>query len=484
MTDKNKRDVDPRALRMRGYDDDEDGEDQNSQELDQAVDKTIEAATKMKDGAKKMGVGIWSGLKKGSKELAEKFQERKNKSKQVPSEGGGDEDEVSAPVGPKVEPSAQPCIAAVELQAPQVEQAAHQEEDVKPEIEETPTPVAEQITAPVRAPDVTLKSTKPKRATAPLDEDEEEEEPTVRTVKAKGGRKGPLLAIGSLVLAVSIGVGVYALSHFDGSQVDGSPVVKEVSIPKQFTAPSGFVFNQEVTMFFGKTWTNGFFEMEFSNDGKLFISVPGAMDRAEHKYEPTEDYKEKAPSLVVTDANDGELFANVNLVHVENDPTKPESIRFVAGPATIITLTDKAELAVDKPKVEAPEAKANVDTMSQPVGKAIAKQPTAVTQPTTAPVQQTKTQGAPATVVNAQATEPTPTVQNKPEVPQVAPAKLTSGSVSKVAGAPRQQRQAIAQKPTTEASKMKPESTRQAEKSKEKWQDKANSDLDAWARQF
>lgn len=55
MTDKNKRDVDPRALRMRGYDDDEDGEDQNSQELDQAVDKTIEAATKMKDGAKKNG---------------------------------------------------------------------------------------------------------------------------------------------------------------------------------------------------------------------------------------------------------------------------------------------------------------------------------------------------------------------------------------------------------------------------------------------
>ncbi|HHA2730748.1 TPA: hypothetical protein ACOEC0_001094 [Stenotrophomonas maltophilia] len=484
MTDKYKRDVDPRALRMRGYDDDEDGEDQNSQELDQAVDKTIEAATKMKDGAKKMGVGIWSGLKKGSKELAAKVQERKKKSKQVPSGDDGDEDEVSAPVASNVEPSAQPCIAAVELQAPQVEQAAHQEEDVKPEIEEAPTPVAEQITAPVSAPDVTLKSTKPKRATAPLDEDDEEEEPAVSTVKNKGGRKGPLLAISVLVLSMAIGAGVYSFIPFGETQVGGVAVVKEATIPKQFSAPSGFVFHKEVTMFFGKTWTNGFFEMEFSNDGKLFISVPGAMDRAEHKYEPTEGYKEKAPSLVVTDANDGELFANVNLVHVENDPSKPESIRFVAGPATIITLTDKAKLAVDKPKAEAPEAQANVDTTSQPVGKAIAKQPTAVTQPTTAPVQQTKTQGARAPVVNAQATEPTQTVHNKPEVPQVAPAMVTSGSGSKVAGAPRKQRQAIAEKPTTEASKTKPESTRQAEQSKDKWQDKANSDLDAWARQF
>lgn len=54
MTDEHKSKIDPRALQMQLAEEDEDLiNDKSSQDLDRAVDKTIETAHKMKDGSKK-----------------------------------------------------------------------------------------------------------------------------------------------------------------------------------------------------------------------------------------------------------------------------------------------------------------------------------------------------------------------------------------------------------------------------------------------
>ncbi|HIE4127278.1 TPA: hypothetical protein ACXOGX_000046 [Stenotrophomonas maltophilia] len=441
MTEEHRSKIDPRALQMQMADDDDDLlNDKSSQELDRAVDKTIETAHKMKDGAKKVGAGIWSGLKSG---VSAGTKKKENRS---PAPVKSVADVQAQPVVSNPEPAVavsdqQPVVPEHVVQ--EVEQGPVVGDEVKPKV--TPTPVA----ATPHAQDI---------------------EPADRAqVASRPKRKLIVIAVVACIVAAG---SFAAYFHFNGSSEAPSaavaPVKKDLPVIKEFKTPRGAVLGERVTAIFGKSWSDGETTFEISRKGVVTLTSRTVDVREEYTLEPSADYTPTQinPKILIV-TPDGYIKTTV---HYKSATEKsPHSISITPRENVLVVLRDKelfdAEQAqaLEKEKAAQAEAEAQkrakeqlpLDADHQGELKPVASNsPLAQLKPAPEPATQPKTEPEQKTVSVKQ-----------PSKESVAP-KAT----------------AIAPKPV-EKRKAKNDDAKVKDK-KDDWQDKANSDLDAWAKKL
>lgn len=284
--------------------------------------------------------------------------------------------------------------------------------------------------------------------------------------------KGKLIVIAIIACIVAAG-SVAAYLHFNGSNEAASPkimpVKKDLPVIKEFKTPRGAVLGERVTAIFGKSWTDGETTFEISRKGVVTFTSSTSDVREEYTLEPSADYTPTQVSPKILIVFPGDDFITARVHYDTATDRSPHSISFNPRANVLIVLRDKelfdAEQAqaLEKKKAEQEEVEAQKRAVQQlPLDDQHQNQPKPVER--NSPLAQLK---PPPSVETQQRIEPEQkTVSAKqPSMQAVAtkPTAVRSRSVEKRAA-------------NSDAAKV--------EGKKDNWQDKANSDLDAWAKKL
>lgn len=334
--DKNKK-IDPRALEMQLVDDEDLVDDSNSKDLDRAVDKTVEAAQKVKDGAKKIGSGLWGGLKSGATAAAKKASEVKEKQQQKKH------DEASAPN--IVE---EPVVAQAEIVA-----------DKRVGYDLTHSAPANVSIAIARAPDMDESFFRDDRVEQPeLQQDGEKKHPS----------RKPIVLVGAALLIVAGVVGGYLYWPSDDTTTVAVEEVQEEKPIVEFKTKRGAILDDRVTAIFGKTWVDGEKSLVISKKGEVVFINPVGDVREEYNIEPSGEYEPNQTNpRILIDAGNGFVRATVNYGNASN--TVPKSIVFDEVAGVSIVFRDKSVVDAERAqqKVQEPAVVEEPKVEQQPI---------------------------------------------------------------------------------------------------------------------
>ncbi len=334
--DKNKK-IDPRALEMQLVDDEDLVDDSNSKDLDRAVDKTVEAAQKVKDGAKKIGSGLWGGLKSGATAAAKKASEVKEKQQQKKH------DEASAPN--IVE---EPVVAQAEIVA-----------DKRVGYDLTHSAPANVSIAIARAPEMDESFFRDDRVEQPeLQQDGEKKHPS----------RKPIVLVGAALLIVAGVVGGYLYWPSDDTTTVAVEEVQEEKPIVEFKTKRGAILDDRVTAIFGKTWVDGEKSLVISKKGVVVFINPVGDVREEYNIEPSGEYEPNQTNpRILIDAGNGFVRATVNYGNASN--TVPKSIVFDEVAGVSIVFRDKSVVDAERAqqKVQEPAVVEEPKVEQQPI---------------------------------------------------------------------------------------------------------------------
>jgi|GEM_PF-6227259 len=334
--DKNKK-IDPRALEMQLVDDEDLVDDSNSKDLDRAVDKTVEAAQKVKDGAKKIGSGLWGGLKSGATAAAKKASEVKEKQQQKKH------DEASAPN--IVE---EPVVAQAEIVA-----------DKRVGYDLTHSAPANVSIAIARAPEMDESFFRDDRVEQPeLQQDGEKKHPS----------RKPIVLVGAALLIVAGVVGDYLYWPSDDTTTVAVEEVQEEKPIVEFKTKRGAILDDRVTAIFGKTWVDGEKSLVISKKGEVVFINPVGDVREEYNIEPSGEYEPNQTNpRILIDAGNGFVRATVNYGNASN--TVPKSIVFDEVAGVSIVFRDKSVVDAERAqqKVQEPAVVEEPKVEQQPI---------------------------------------------------------------------------------------------------------------------
>lgn len=334
--DKNKK-IDPRALEMQMVDDEDLVDDCNSKDLDRAVDKTVEAAQKVKDGAKKIGSGLWGGLKSGATSAAKKASEVKEKQQQKKH------DEASAPN--IVE---EPVVAQAEIVA-----------DKRVGYDLTHSAPANVSIAIARAPEMDESFFSDDRVEQPeLQQDDEKKHPS----------RKPIVLVGAALLIVAGVVGGYLYWPSDDTTTVAVEEVQEEKPIVEFKTKRGAILDERVTAIFGKTWVDGEKSLVISKNGEVVFINPVGDVREEYNIEPSGEYEPNQTNpRILIDAGNGFVRASVNYGNASN--TVPKSIVFdeVAGVSIVFREKSVVDAERAQQKVQEPTVVEEPKVEQQPI---------------------------------------------------------------------------------------------------------------------
>jgi hypothetical protein len=334
--DKNKK-IDPRALEMQLVDDEDLVDDSNSKDLDRAVDKTVEAAQKVKDGAKKIGSGLWGGLKSGATAAAKKASEVKEKQQQKKH------DEASAPN--IVE---EPVVAQAEIVA-----------DKRVGYDLTHSAPANVSIAIARAPEMDESFFRDDRVEQPeLQQDGEKKHPS----------RKPIVLVGAALLIVAGVVGGYLYWPSDDTTTVAVEEVQEEKPIVEFKTKRGAILDDRVTAIFGKTWVDGEKSLVISKKGEVVFINPVGDVREEYNIEPSGEYEPNQTNpRILIDAGNGFVRATVNYGNASN--TVPKSIVFDEVAGVSIVFRDKSVVDAERAqqKVQEPAVVEEPKVEQQPI---------------------------------------------------------------------------------------------------------------------
>lgn len=336
--DKNKK-IDPRALEMQMVDDEDLVDDCNSKDLDRAVDKTVEAAQKVKDGAKKIGSGLWGGLKSGATAAAKKASEVKEKQQQKKH------DEASAPHSVE-----EPVVTQTEVVAePTVEHAT-------PVHVATPVVSSNTVTS---APEMDESFFRDDRVEQPeLQQDGEKKHPS----------RKPIVLVGAALLIVAGVVGGYLYWPSDDTTTVAVEEVQEEKPIVEFKTKRGAILDDRVTAIFGKTWVDGEKSLVISKKGEVVFINPVGDVREEYNIEPSGEYEPNQTNpRILIDAGNGFVRATVNYGNASN--TVPKSIVFDEVAGVSIVFRDKSVVDAERAqqKVQEPAVVEEPKVEQQPI---------------------------------------------------------------------------------------------------------------------
>ncbi len=336
--DKNKK-IDPRALEMQMVDDEDLVDDCNSKDLDRAVDKTVEAAQKVKDGAKKIGSGLWGGLKSGATAAAKKASEVKEKQQQKKH------DEASAPN--IVE---EPVVAQAEVVAePTVEHA---------------TPV--HVATPVVSSNTVTSA--PEVHESFFNDDHIERPAPQQDGEKKHPSRKPIVLVGAALLIVAGVVGGYLYWPSDDTTTVAVEEVQEEKPIVEFKTKRGAILDERVTAIFGKTWVDGEKSLVISKKGEVVFINPVGDVREEYNIEPSGEYEPNQTNpRILIDAGNGFVWATVNYGNASN--TVPKSIVFdeVAGVSIVFREKSVVDAERAQQKVQEPAVVEEPKVEQQPI---------------------------------------------------------------------------------------------------------------------
>ncbi|EKT4439540.1 hypothetical protein QEK83_000133 [Stenotrophomonas maltophilia] len=334
--DKNKK-IDPRALEMQSVDDEDLVDDSNSKDLDRAVDKTVEAAQKVKDGAKKIGSGLWGGLKSGTAAAAKKASEVKEKQQQKKN------DEASAP---KI--VEEPVVAQAEIVA-----------DKRVGCDLTHSAPANVSIAIARAPEMDESFFSDDRVEQPeLQQDCEKKHPS----------RKPIVLVGAALLIVAGVVGGYLYWPSDDTTTVAVEEVQEEKPIVEFKTKRGAILDERVTAIFGKTWVDGEKSLVISKKGEVVFINPVGDVREEYNIEPSGEYEPNQTNpRILIDAGNGFVRASVNYGNASN--TVPKSIVFdeVAGVSIVFREKSVVDAERAQQKVQEPTVVEEPKVEQQPI---------------------------------------------------------------------------------------------------------------------
>ncbi|WP_282257685.1 hypothetical protein [Stenotrophomonas sp. PS02301] len=458
MESNNEPKIDPRALDMQM---DDDGEpDENEQAVDLAVDKTLEAANKVKDGAKKMGSNIWAGLKKGASSASQKIAERKSKddapvagAAQLTAKANSNEDGSVMTVDKGRSraafdlTSSQPMSAPAHLASCEDESSLIEEQGIADDhIGDFQSGDQEVVgnAKQVQPTSVPVK-TKTKTKIIPADENEStdehlnEEAERPATVGNKKSNKAGLFVIGT-VLAIGMAVCGYLWLQSGSEEASSNEQTVEArSEPmREFKTPRGAILNERVTAIFGKTWSYGLNNYSISDTGVVTLSVDDRDSVVTFSIEPQESYSptQLNPRILFVYGDDDYIPMTINYDSIEDVTPKGITVEILEG--MFVMLKDKSliEREMQQPEQEVakePLPKSIVEEKVQPAMKGV--------------------------TVDVKANDES-RAQPKPasRKPQTAPGVHRSADRGK------------------SENKVPPKPS--------EWQDKASADLDAWGKQF
>ncbi|WP_285302223.1 hypothetical protein [Stenotrophomonas maltophilia group sp. Smal13] len=334
--DKNKK-IDPRALEMQMVDDEDLVDDCNSKDLDRAVDKTVEAAQKVKDGAKKIGSGLWGGLKSGATAAAKKASEVKEKQQQKKH------DEASAPHSVE-----EPVVAQAETVA-----------DERVGYDLTHSAPANVSIAIARAPEMDESFFSDDRVEQPeLQQDGEKKPPS----------RKPIVLVGAALLIVAGVVGGYLYWPSDDTTTVAVEKVQEEKPIVEFKTKRGAILDERVTAIFGKTWVDGEKSLVISKKGEVVFINPVGDVREEYNIEPSGEYEPNQTNpRILIDAGNGFVRATVNYGNASN--TVPKSIVFdeVAGVSIVFREKSVVDAERAQQKVQEPAVVEEPKVEQQPI---------------------------------------------------------------------------------------------------------------------
>lgn len=334
--DKNKK-IDPRALEMQMVDDEDLVDDCNSKDLDRAVDKTVEAAQKVKDGAKKIGSGLWGGLKSGATAAAKKASEVKEKQQQKKH------DEASAPHSVE-----EPVVAQAETVA-----------DERVGYDLTHSAPANVSIAIARAPEMDESFFSDDRVEQPeLQQDGEKKPPS----------RKPIVLVGAALLIVAGVVGGYLYWPSDDTTTVAVEEVQEEKPIVEFKTKRGAILDERVTAIFGKTWVDGEKSLVISKKGEVVFINPVGDVREEYNIEPSGEYEPNQTNpRILIDAGNGFVRATVNYGDASN--TVPKSIVFdeVAGVSIVFREKSVVDAERAQQKVQEPAVVEEPKVEQQPI---------------------------------------------------------------------------------------------------------------------
>ncbi|MBB1135692.1 hypothetical protein ACL5HQ_09670 [Stenotrophomonas maltophilia] len=334
--DKNKK-IDPRALEMQMVDDEDLVDDCNSKDLDRAVDKTVEAAQKVKDGAKKIGSGLWGGLKSGATAAAKKASEVKEKQQQKKH------DEASAPHSVE-----EPVVAQAETVA-----------DERVGYDLTHSAPANVSIAIARAPEMDESFFSDDRVEQPeLQQDGEKKPPS----------RKPIVLVGAALLIVAGVVGGYLYWPSDDTTTVAVEEVQEEKPIVEFKTKRGAILDERVTAIFGKTWVDGEKSLVISKKGEVVFINPVGDVREEYNIEPSGEYEPNQTNpRILIDAGNGFVRATVNYGNASN--TVPKSIVFdeVAGVSIVFREKSVVDAERAQQKVQEPAVVEEPKVEQQPI---------------------------------------------------------------------------------------------------------------------
>lgn len=458
MESNNEPKIDPRALDMQM---DDDGEpDENEQAVDLAVDKTLEAANKVKDGAKKMGSNIWASLKKGASSASQKIAERKSKddapvagAAQLTAKANSNEDEscmAEDKGGSRAAfhlTSSQPMSASAHLALCEDESSLIGEHGIADDHIGDFQNGAQEVVDNAKQVRPTSVPVKPKTKTKiiPADENEctdehlNEEAERPATVGNGKSNKAGLFVIGT-VLAIGMAVCGYLWLPSGAEEMSSNEqsVEAKPETMREFKTPRGAILNERVTAVFGKTWSYENNNYSISNDGVVTFTNDDNDTTAKFSIEPQSNYSPTQVNPQILFVYSGDDFTPMTINYDSLEDRTPKGITFEPRPGMIVMLKDKSliERAMQQPEQEVakePLPKSIVEEKVQPAMKGV--------------------------TVDVKANDES-RVHPKPasRKPQTAPGVHRSADRGK------------------SENKVPPKPS--------EWQDKASADLDAWGKQF
>lgn len=384
--------IDPRALDMQM---DDDGElDENEQAVDLAVDKTLEAANKVKDGAKKMGSNIWTSLKKGASNASQKITERKSKE--------------DAPVADTVQltakaenkdgsraalemTSSQPMSVSIDLALGDDERKSSLTEDQSiaddhEEIFQIGVREAVGTTKHVHPTPATTSGTvrpKSKTKSTQVEEAEGSDGPLCEeierhaTVGNRESNKTVLIVVGA-ILAIGIAAGGYLCLQGGSEEVSSKEQVVEAKpqTKREFKTKRGAILNERVTAIFGKTWSYDINHYSISDNGVVTLSVDDRDSVVTFSIEPQESYSptQLNPRVLFVYGDDDYIPMTINYESMEDVNPKGITVEIREGMFVMMkdnSLIGRATQQRVQEVAKEPLPKSNVEEVVQPAVKGV-----------------------------------------------------------------------------------------------------------------
>lgn len=286
---------------------------------------------------KKIGSGLWGGLKSGATAAAKKASEVKEKQQQKKH------DEASAPN--IVE---EPVVAQAEIVA-----------DKRVGYDLTHSAPANVSIAIARAPEMDESFFSDDRVEQPeLQQDDEKKHPS----------RKPIVLVGAALLIVAGVVGGYLYWPSDDTTTVAVEEVQEEKPIVEFKTKRGAILDERVTAIFGKTWVDGEKSLVISKNGEVVFINPVGDVREEYNIEPSGEYEPNQTNpRILIDAGNGFVRASVNYGNASN--TVPKSIVFdeVAGVSIVFREKSVVDAERAQQKVQEPTVVEEPKVEQQPI---------------------------------------------------------------------------------------------------------------------